>query len=324
MVRLPADPGRSDLAGVTAANAEPARAARLLHVSGVVQGVGFRPLVHRLAVRHGLAGWVRNSSGDVEIEVEGAPAALDEFIEALRMAAPPLARVAQVQSDRCPPAGRDAFAILPSAPARDHRQPVPPDTALCAACEAELFDPANRRYRYPFITCTDCGPRFTVVEAMPYDRERTSMRLFTQCPACAREYRTPGERRYHSETNSCPACGPRLQYVACGAPEYRDTEALDTAADLIRRGGILAVRGLGGFHLAVDATSEAAVDRLRLRKRRDEKPLAVMVRSLDQAEALAELGGAERRLLLAPERPVVVLRCRTDAGLAAAVAPGLD
>ncbi len=324
MVRLPADPGRSGLAGLTAADAEPARAARLLHVSGVVQGVGFRPFVHRLAVRHGLAGWVRNSSGDVEIEVEGPPAALDEFIEALRVAAPPLARVAQVRADRCPPTGRDAFAILPSAPAPDRRQPVPPDTALCAACEAELFDPANRRYRYPFITCTDCGPRFTVVEAMPYDRERTSMRAFTQCPTCAREYRTPGERRYHSETNSCPACGPRVRYLGGPAPECWDGDALAAAADLIRRGGILAARGLGGFHLAADATSEAAVERLRLRKRRDEKPFAVMVRSLEQAEVLAELGEADRRLLGAPERPVVVLHRRTDAGLAAAVAPGLD
>ncbi len=176
----------------------------------MVQGVGFRPFVHRLALRYGLAGWVRNGSGEVQIEIEGRGQAITEFSRALEQEAPVLARIAHVELESIPPAGRASFEIRPSAAQPDRRQPISPDVGMCAACEAELFDPANRRYRYPFITCTDCGPRFTVIEAMPYDRERTSMRAFPQCPACLNEYRTPGDRRYHSETNSCPACGPRV------------------------------------------------------------------------------------------------------------------
>lgn len=294
-----------------------------LHVTGVVQGVGFRPFVHRLAVRYGLSGWVRNASGDVEIEVEGAAPDLAEFVRGLREEAPPLARVAGVREQPAAPAGRRGFAILPSAMAPDRRQPVPPDVAICAACEAELVDPANRRYRYPFITCTDCGPRFSVIEAMPYDRERTTMRAFTQCARCAREYRTPGDRRHHSETNSCPECGPRLRFLAGERAVEGNADALEAAAALLLGGGIVAVRGLGGFHLAVDASNEAAVDRLRARKGRDAKPLAVMVRTAKEAERLAVVGDAERRLLTAPERPVVVLARRRDSGLASSMAPGL-
>ena len=263
MVRLPARPGSSHGSGV-AERETLERAGLRLRVTGVVQGVGFRPFVHRLAVRHGLAGWVRNASGDVQIEVEGSAAGLDRFLRGLREEAPPLARIERVDTLPCSPAGAGGFEILPSAEEPDRRQPVPPDAAICAACEAELFDPANRRYRYPFITCTDCGPRFTVIEALPYDRERTSMRAFTQCAHCAEEYRSPASRRYHSETNSCPACGPRLWFEpAASGPRSEGSGALAAAARLLSDGGILALRGLGGFHLAVDATSEPAVARLR-------------------------------------------------------------
>jgi hydrogenase maturation protein HypF len=290
------------------------RAALRLDVTGVVQGVGFRPFVHRLALRHGLAGWVRNASGEVQIEVEGTGAGLEGFLRELREEAPPLARIDRVQTQPSLPTDIDGFSILQSADESNRRQPVPPDAAICAACEAELFDPSDRRYRYPFITCTDCGPRFTVIDALPYDRERTSMRRFTQCSACVREYDAPGDRRFHSETNSCPVCGPRVWYQGTSSPARAwDSEALQYSAALLLGGGVLALRGLGGFHLAVDATSEAAVARLRARKHREAKPLAVMARGLSETRALGSVG-----------RPVVLLQRRADAALAQAVAPGLD
>lgn len=301
------------------------RAALDVRVTGVVQGVGFRPFVHRLALRHRLDGWVRNTAGNVEIAVEGPPRELDAFLRELRTEAPPLARIERVASEAHAPSGRLGFAILASADAPDARQAVSPDVATCAACLAELDDPADRRYRYPFITCTDCGPRFTVIEAMPYDRERTSMRAFTQCAACRTEYHTAGDRRHHSETNSCPACGPRLWATdAAGAPLALGTdESIAAAAALLGRGGILAVRGLGGFHLACDATSEPAVARLRLRKHREAKPLAVMVRTLAEAEALVRVGEEAAALLQAPERPIVLLEPRAGSRLAPGIAPGM-
>lgn len=304
----------------------PLALAARLRVHGVVQGVGFRPFVHRVALRHGLGGWVRNEAGDVQIEVEGPAAAIDEFVRALEREAPPLARLERIDRESIPATGREAFEIRPSTVAADRRQPVSPDAAVCDACLAELFDPANRRYRYPFITCTDCGPRFTVIEAMPYDRERTSMRAFAQCPACLAEYRDPASRRHHSETNSCPACGPRvwLQGGDTVIGRRPGEDPIAAAARLLAAGLIVAVRGLGGFHLAVDATDEQAVRRLRARKRREAKPLAVMVRTLAGARALAAVSAAEGALLESRERPIVLLRRRPDAPLATAIAPGLD
>jgi hydrogenase maturation protein HypF len=294
----------------------------------VVQGVGFRPFVHRLAIKHELAGWVRNASGDVQIQVEGDPAAVATFVRDLRAEAPPLARIDDLHAERCEPAGLATFTILESRSEAGRRQPVSPDVALCVACEAELFDPANRRYGYPFITCTDCGPRFTVIEAMPYDRERTSMRVFTQCPACLDEYRTPGDRRYHSETNSCPVCGPRVWLTS--VPPLHEVERgsggedpIAAAARLLTAGKIVAIRGLGGFHLAVDATNEEAVTRLRARKLREAKPLAVMVRTLADARRLGDVGPEEEALLTSRERPIVLLNRAAGSRLAPAVAPGL-
>jgi len=300
-----------------------AQAALRMRVTGLVQGVGFRPFVHRLALRHRLTGWVRNATGSVQLALEGDPAELDAFCTALRQEAPSLARIESVVREPGELAGFDSFSILASADAPDGRLPVSPDVAICPACLRELFDPTNRRYRYPFVTCTDCGPRYTVIEAMPYDRERTSMAAFAQCPQCLAEYGAPGERRYHSETNSCPRCGPRLRF-GDGAWTRDYERPLAAALSLLRRGGILAVRGLGGFHFAVDATDPAAVARLRERKGREAKPLAVMVPSLDSAADLAELSQAEARLLNGPERPIVLLCPCTDAGLAPGIAPGLD
>jgi hydrogenase maturation protein HypF len=303
---------------------EPERAAFRLRVTGLVQGVGFRPFVHRLALRHHLGGWVRNATGDVQIAVEGVPAALEEFIAGLRGEAPPLARIETLAREPGEVLGLEHFSILPSARESGRRQPVSPDVGICSACEAELFDPANRRFRYPFITCTDCGPRYTVIESMPYDRERTSMAVFRQCPACLAEYHDPADRRYHSETNSCPECGPRLS-MSAGSPGIADSAAaLTGAAQILAGGGILAVRGLGGFHLAVDAGNPDAVARLRTRKERDAKPLAVMVRTLEDARRLATIGAVEAELLTSPERPIVLLCARPGNGLAPGVAPGLS
>lgn len=305
-----------------------------IHVTGVVQGVGFRPFVYRLAQRHGLTGWVRNESGNVEISVAGAPESIDQFVDDLRAEAPPLARIDDLATESSDPdeafAVDEAFRILESVSVDGRRQPVPADVGMCPACEREMFDPADRRYRYPFITCTDCGPRYTVIESLPYDRERTTMRRFPQCPTCLREYQTPGDRRYHSETNSCPTCGPmlwaRLPGESLDPPSREDPTArlaIALAESFVRGGGIVAVRGVGGFHLAVDATNEQAVQRLRNRKHRDAKPLAVMVRTLDDARALAAISDEEAALLEDRTRPIVLLRARTPSCIAASVAPDL-
>jgi len=301
------------------------REALELRVTGLIQGVGFRPFVHRIAQRHELAGWVRNTAGSVEIEIEGSPRELRRFLVELNVEAPPLAQIATVESRWRPVSGRSGFAILASAIDHSSRQPVSPDVATCDQCLAELFDPVNRRHHYPFITCTDCGPRFTVIEAMPYDRERTSMRHFPQCPACLAEYHTPGNRRHHSETNSCPACGPKLWCTGSSgeAITHGTAESIEAAAGLLRLGGILAVRGLGGFHLACDATDHRAVAWLRKRKGREAKPLAVMVGSLEAAARLVRLTLQDRALLQSPARPIVVAERLPGTRLAPAVAPGL-
>ncbi len=308
---------------MTTASPQPSRAAYRLRVSGLVQGVGFRPFVHRLAVSHHLGGWVLNATGDVQIGVEGAPADLDAFLATLRVEAPARARIEEVAVEPAEVEELREFTILPSARESGRRQPVSPDIGTCAACEAELFDPADRRFHYPFITCTDCGPRYTVIESMPFDRERTSMAPFHQCAACLAEYHDPGDRRYHSETNSCPDCGPRLWFTTSDPASAGTGASLGEAVRILLHGGILAIRGLGGFHLAVDATNAAAVATLRARKRRVAKPLAIMVRTVADARALARIGAAEAALLASPERPIVLLEVRPDSGLAPNVAPGL-
>ncbi|MCK5447594.1 MAG: carbamoyltransferase HypF, partial [Gemmatimonadetes bacterium] len=298
--------------------------ARRVHVTGVVQGVGFRPFVHRLAVRFGLAGTARNESGEVFIEVEGTGDALAGFLEALRAEAPVLARIDTLEAEVVAPRGVNGFRVLESR-ATEGRLPVSPDVATCEACLRELFDPANRRYRYPFITCTDCGPRYTVIESMPYDRVRTSMRAFPQCPTCRREYTDPADRRFHSETNSCPDCGPRIWLAGPdGVPIESGPEAIEAAARMLVRGSVVAIRGLGGYHLACDATSEAAVRQLRAQKVREDKPLAIMVLKLVEARELCHVGRVEERVLSGSERPVVLLRAREESGLAPSVSPGLD
>jgi len=298
--------------------------ARRVHVTGLVQGVGFRPFVHRLAVRNDLAGWVRNESGEVYLEVEGQAHAVEAFVQALRTEAPVLARIETLESEVVPPRGATDFRVLESL-ATEGRLPVSPDVATCAACRAELFDPEDRRFRYPFITCTDCGPRYTVIETMPYDRVRTAMRAFPQCPTCRDEYTDPANRRFHSETNSCADCGPGVWLTGPdGTRIGSGTEAIEAAAGMLARGEVVAIRGLGGYHLACDATSEFSVLRLRARKARDQKPLAVMVRDLADAAFLCHVGQVEGEVLTGAERPIVLLRARDDSGLAPSVSPGLD
>ncbi len=295
-----------------------------ISVVGVVQGVGFRPFVHRLALRHGLGGWVRNEAGEVTIVIEGSGPSIREFLRDLEREAPPLARIDSLEKSPRSPGEASEFRIVESTDQPDRRQPVSPDVAICEVCEAELFDPSNRRYRYPFITCTDCGPRYTVIRTMPYDRERTSMKVFEQCPECMHEYMTPGDRRYHSETNSCPACGPTVWFEHAGDTTRVATgaAALEHAAAILTGGKILAVRGLGGFHLACDASDDAAVTRLRERKWRESKPLAVMVRTVSDARRIAEVTETDELLLASRERPIVLLR--KSVGIAPSVSPGLD
>ena len=297
--------------------------ARTIQVTGVVQGVGFRPFVHRMAMRHGLAGWVRNVAGTVEIHVEGDAGQLDEFETELRTEAPPVSHIDSMHSEPSESLGATEFHISESADA-DGNRPVPPDVAICTRCEAELHHPHGRRYRHPFITCTDCGPRYTVIDALPYDRERTSMAAFPMCERCRTEYETPADRRHHAETIACNDCGPRVWLATRDGIQLAEGDtAIRDAASLLVEGDVVAIRGVGGFHLACDATNDAAVQRLRERKHRDAKPLAVMVATLTGVREIASVSAAEARLLSGPERPIVLLPRREGARIADSVAPSL-
>jgi hydrogenase maturation protein HypF len=299
-------------------------AARFLRVTGVVQGVGFRPFVHRLALRHDLAGWVRNVAGTVEIHVEGDAESLGAFESELRSEAPPVSSIATLVAEAAGAEGASGFRILESADAGGNR-PVPPDVATCDSCAGELFDPANRRFRHPFITCTDCGPRFTVIESLPYDRERTSMAVFDLCERCRAEYESPSDRRHHAETVACRFCGPRVWLALDdGRVMSEGDEAILDAAALLCAGRIVAIRGVGGFHLACDATDEGAVRELRARKKRPAKPFAVMVRTVEEAEAFSTLSPTETTLLNGPEHPVVLLARADPTRPAPSVSPGLN
>ncbi len=297
--------------GAKAPMALPTRAPKVkqrfaVTVRGTVQGVGFRPFVYRLARRHSLNGWVRNSTGPVEIQVEGDSGELTEFLTSLRREAPPLARIESLDYLPMPPRGDDRFMIEESLRRPEDLSRVPPDAATCADCLRELFDPSDRRHLYPFINCTNCGPRFTIIEDLPYDRPLTTMRSFEMCADCRREYLDPLDRRFHAQPVACPACGPQL------------TTSLAEAVTELQAGQIVALKGLGGYQLACDARSDDAVVRLRERKHRPAKPLAVMVTDPD---AYCHVGNEERELLSGSERPIVLLGYR--GGLAPSIAPGL-
>lgn len=287
-----------------------------MRIAGIVQGVGFRPFVFRLAAESGLTGWVRNSPAGVELELQGRAEQLAGFCQRLQAELPPLAVISSLESRDLPVVPDESgFAILASSDGRREAR-IAPDSALCADCLRELSDPADRRYRHPFITCTNCGPRWTIVTGIPYDRPLTTMAPFPLCPACGAEYRNPLDRRFHAQPIACPDCGPRLSLV----PGHADP--LGQAIALLQQGLIVAIKGLGGYHLAVDACNSQAVARLRQRKQRDEKPFAVMVPDLATARQLADLDQLEERLLAAPEAPVVIVRSKAATPVAELVAPG--
>lgn len=308
-------------------------------VDGVVQGVGFRPFVHRLAHEHALSGWVRNDERGVLLEAEGEVEAVERFLARLSDEPPPLASVERVRVERLEPDGLEGFRILASRAAGEPdgaavREPpqrsqpaalgalVPADVAPCEDCLAELFDPGDRRHRYPFINCTDCGPRFTIVRGVPYDRPRTTMSAFEMCAACRAEYEDPASRRFHAQPNACPVCGPALRLIDGTGDAPVGENALSGAVAALLAGRIVAVKGRGGYHLACRADDEHAVAKLRERKRREEKPFALMATDLSAASALVELTAAERELMSGPERPIVIARRRDGAPVADAVAPG--
>ncbi|MFZ2648943.1 MAG: carbamoyltransferase HypF, partial [Burkholderiaceae bacterium] len=297
---------------------------RAIRVRGAVQGVGFRPFVYRLAHELGLAGWVFNDAQGVAIEVQGPTGALQRFEQQLETGAPPLARVEQLEAvDAANVAAAAGFRILPSRAGKVSTA-IPPDTATCADCLAELFDPANRRHRYAFINCTQCGPRYTLTRALPYDRAQTSMAAFVQCRQCLREYSDAQHRRFHAEPNACAQCGPALSLIDAQGRTIGGDPIAATLA-LLREGRIVAIKGLGGFHLACDARNAGALKRLRERKQREEKPFAVMAANLASAAAWVHAGAAEQAALQSAERPIVLLPMRQGcAAQLAGVAPGLN
>jgi hydrogenase maturation protein HypF len=301
-----------------------AKARHRLVVRGIVQGVGFRPFVHRLARELQLAGWVRNDSAGVTLEIEGAPTAVETMALRIARDAPPRARVDAVTLvERLAPVGHQGFAIIDSASTRS-RTMIGPDTAICDECLAEMLDPANRRYRYAFINCTHCGPRYTITRGLPYDRAMTSMRRFAQCRRCLTEYLDPEHRRFHAEPNACRGCGPTLAFLDAAGEPHAEADPVTQALLRITDGGIVAVKGLGGFHLVCDARNAAAVQALRARKQREEKPFALMLANAASIAPYAEPDAAEAGVLASPERPIVLLRKRAGADQAlAGVAPGL-
>ncbi|MPY99478.1 MAG: carbamoyltransferase HypF, partial [Actinophytocola sp.] len=308
-----------------------------VRIDGVVQGVGFRPFVYGLATRLRLSGHVGNDTAGVFVEVEGDAAATTEFLRAVVAEAPPLAVVEDVRSHEIAPTGEAGFVIVASPQGDEVSTLISADSATCEDCLRELADPADRRYRYPFLNCTNCGPRFTIVRGVPYDRSLTTMAGFTMCDVCSAEYHDPADRRFHAQPVCCPACGPRLRLdsvadaTADAAPDAagpgaqpgpRAGDPLAAAGRMLRDGQVLAVKGLGGFHLATDATHPTASATLRARKHREDKPFAVMVPDLAAARELCEVSDVDAELLSSRRRPIVLLPKRPDTPIADAVAPG--
>ncbi|MEW6240289.1 MAG: carbamoyltransferase HypF, partial [Chloroflexota bacterium] len=301
-----------------------------VHITGIVQGVGFRPFVYGLAARMNLNGWVRNTSAGVDIEVDGDKDALDAFVKALRDEAPPLARIDELTASFGPANGFRSFEIVHSEAVEGAFQPISPDVAVCGDCLRELFAPRDRRYRYPFINCTNCGPRFTIIKDIPYDRTKTTMAPFAMCPDCEREYKDPIDRRFHAQPVACPVCGPKVWlemssgFQVSGLKSPEGDGAIQKTRELLAEGKIVAIKGLGGFHLACDAANPFAVSELRNRKLRVDKPFALMVPDLETVERHCFVSEAERELLASAARPIVLLKRRPESDIAREVAPMQD
>jgi hydrogenase maturation protein HypF len=286
--------------------------ARALRVSGVVQGVGFRPFVYRLAHRHQLTGWVLNDERGVAIHIEGSGHALDSFTEHLRREPPPAARIDAIDVETIEPMGLGTFHVRDSAHGHSPTARISPDIAVCSDCVRELFDPADRRYHYPYINCSNCGPRLSVVLALPYDRSRTTMSPWTLCDACASEYENPANRRFHAQPIACANCGPGYSLIDGTAVIEGSAPAIERCAELLRRGSVLGIKGLGGYHLACDATNGTSVAALRMRKFRKDKPFAVMVRDIDTARRIASLSPGSQTWLCSAARPIVLVPSTVD------------
>lgn len=297
----------------------------LVKVRGIVQGVGFRPFIYQLARQNGLNGWVRNQSDGVEIEISGPSGPVGDFVGAISDKAPPLARIVSVETSELPFEALEDFRIVTSRALDTRSTLISPDVCTCEDCLRELLDPANRRYRYPFTNCTNCGPRYTIIKDIPYDRDKTTMAHFKMCPACHGEYEDPMDRRFHAQPNACWECGPQVWLEDAEGRKVADRDAaVLRAIELLHQGAVLAIKGLGGFHLAVCATDQTAVSRLRGRKIREEKPFAVMFPDIDEIRLHCVVGEAEEKLLLQPARPIVLLEKREDAAdppIAESVAP---
>jgi len=298
-----------------------------ISVRGIVQGVGFRPFVYGLAVKHNLKGWVYNTSEDVRIEVEGEAEAVEQFELELEAKAPPLAHIESVTIEHHPPLGYKNFEIRQSQAQEGKYQLISPDVATCQACLGELLNPEDRRYRYPFTNCTNCGPRFTIIEDMPYDRPKTTMRSFQMCPQCQKEYDNPLDRRFHAQPNACPKCGPRVELVDnqgnLVTPIESGSNPIAAASQLLKEGKIVAIKGLGGFLLACDATDDTVVKTLRQRKKRSSKPFAIMVATVDEAKRHCYVSPEEENLFTSPQSPIVLVRWREDSSVSREVAPNL-
>lgn len=294
-----------------------------ISVRGVVQGVGFRPFIYRLAQQYDLKGWVRNTSGNVEVEVEGDEARLSRFLEDLKTEAPPMSRIENIEVSFAAPKGYSDFRIGESLSREGHYQLVSPDIATCPDCKEEIFSTADRRFRYAFTNCTNCGPRFTIIEDIPYDRPKTTMRKFKMCPLCQREYDDPLDRRFHAQPNACPVCGPSLELVDSEGRTVDCEDVIKTASRLLKEGKILAVKGLGGFQLACDATGDDGVNSLRTRKRRPSKPLAVMMGNMQDIERHCLVSEEERELLESPQAPIVLLSWKEGSDISKTIAPNL-
>jgi len=298
-----------------------------ISVRGIVQGVGFRPFVYALAVEHSLKGWVYNTSEDVKIEVEGETKALGQFELELQTKAPPLAHIENITIEYYPPRGYKNFEIRHSQALPGKYQLISPDIATCQPCLSELLNAEDRRYRYPFTNCTNCGPRFTIIEDMPYDRSKTTMRRFQMCPRCQAEYDNPLNRRFHAQPNACPECGPQVELVDNQGnpvtPIPSGLNSIAAASQFLKEGKIVAIKGLGGFLLACDSTNDTAVKTLRQRKKRSSKPFAIMVSDIDEAKRHCSVSSEEEKLLASPQSPIVLMRWRKDSSVSREVAPNL-